>query len=53
MLKEKLATGADEPADERRTITISYLGNTASNKIYLKEASLRCLHGGKIYRFPT
>lgn len=37
--------------DERRVIIISYLGNNASNKIYLKEAALRCLHGVKIYRF--
>lgn len=37
--------------DERRVIIISYLGNTASKKIYLKETSLRYSHGGKIYRF--
>lgn len=35
--------------DERHVIIISYLGNTALNKIHLKEESLRCLYGGKIY----
>lgn len=47
MLKEKLTVGADEG----HVSIISYLGNTASNEIYLKEVSLRCLHRGKISTF--
>lgn len=38
--------------DERQVI-ISYLGNTSSNKIDLKEASLRCLHGEKMVPWMT